>query len=100
MAFTTEEIDAAMRVYLGGPVEEGAIQIGGKEERLAQRYPEDFLSLKTSLDQMLDSATTWAKNKSADDQDTIHSWLNKKLPSLSVVSRAKVAAHVLYRMEQ
>ncbi len=88
-----------MRVYLGGPSENGAIQIGLKDERLAKQYAYVYIAMKTTLDLILDAATDWAENKSANDQDSIYSWLAKELPSLSEITRKKIAAHVIYYIE-
>lgn len=99
LTFTTVEIDAAMRIYLGGASENGAIQIGLKDERLAEKYANDYIALKTTLDLILDAATDWAENKSANDQDSIYSWLAEEMPSLSEITRKKIAAHVIYYIE-
>jgi hypothetical protein len=94
-----EELDKAMCVYLGGPPDAGGIQIGRREERLVQTYPDDFATIKITLDQVLEAATQWAYARNADDANTIYSWLASELPSLSIVTRNKIAAHVIYNLE-
>lgn len=96
MTFTFGEIDTAMRVYLGGPLDSESIQLGAKSERLAEHDPDRHNELQLILDLILDTATNWALNKTTEDRDSLDEWLVKELPGLSRTTRVKIANHVIY----
>jgi hypothetical protein len=94
----TIDLDHAMCVYLGGDLDDGGIQVGMRDERLAAVFGVDAPSVKVTLDEILDVAVKGAPRGFAPGNRSIHSWLADQLPSLSVTCRKKIEAHVLYNV--
>ncbi len=85
-----------MSTYLGGDMNSGAIQIGCGEQRLKERYGTGYTAIKYQLDVLLDAAVERTGKGYTDDGHTIGTWLATELPSLSMITRMKIEAHVLY----
>lgn len=90
------EFDEAMCTYLGGDMNSAAIQIGCGEQRLEKRYGPGYAAIKYQLDLLLDATVERTGKGYNDDGHTIASWLATELPSLSIITRMKIEAHVLY----
>jgi hypothetical protein len=95
----TFDFDQAMCVYLGGPSDTRAIQIGNRDERLNAAFGVDAPEIKAELDSLLEAITKPAMRHGLPDGHSITSWIAVELPGLSGVCRQKIASHVLYQLE-
>ncbi|MCE3017130.1 MAG: hypothetical protein ACK56W_05355 [Pirellula sp.] len=92
------EFDDAMCTYLGGDNGSGAIQIGGGDERLKEKYGTGHVAIKNELDLVLEATIEHTGDGYTNDGHSIGSWLATELPSLAIITRQKIEAHVLYRI--
>lgn len=93
------DIDEAVRVYLGGDPDSGAIQIGMRAERLTERCGGASESLRSRIDSMLSAAEQWWTDDSVAGDHTIATWAAAEWPQLSAVACKKIEAHVHYQLQ-
>ena len=55
MQHLNQTLDDAIRTYLGGDYENGAIQIGLRSERLLERFGDNAVALQSQIEQILKS---------------------------------------------
>jgi hypothetical protein len=96
---TTFDFDRAFCTYLGGDPDSGVIQIGGGDERLLAEYGEEAATTKQVLDKVLDASIARFAEGFTGAGQTISSWLAEEVPRLSVVTRTKIEARVIYHFQ-
>lgn len=87
------DFDEALSVYLGGPRDSTAIQIGEGDERLVQRYGSGATKIKDQLDALLSAVLSAHPGGFNERQEPVERWLLRELPGLSETCRRKVAAY-------
>ncbi|MEM8672238.1 MAG: hypothetical protein AAGG48_32285 [Planctomycetota bacterium] len=92
------DLDEALRVYLGGPPDSGAIQIGMKDERLRERFGESVNMVKIQVDGVLRAVEEHA-DAGFPNGHSPASWIASELPQLSLVACRKIHAHIQYRIQ-
>ena len=97
---SADELDAAMRCYLGGEPEEPGMMPVGMAERLVARYGTRAASIKQQLDEVLDLVGTFPMGDGypglKELGDAVARWLASKTPHFAEVTRAKMANYFTY----
>jgi hypothetical protein len=99
MAPLNETLDAAIWTYLGGDWENGAIQIGLRDERLIQRFGANATQLKPQIEKILADALAFARDRTGSEAITTYSWVANSNPDLSHVACLKIESAIIFELE-